>query len=191
MANQHILNVLGMDPSLSNWGLAFGHYNTQTKQLKMLRIDIHTTAKTKVKNSKVNIDDLLRARVLSDAAFEAAKQAHVSFVEVPAGSQSARAMASYGICVGILASLRTNFIPFIEVSPLQVKLATIGKKDASKQSIIDRAVDRYPHLEWPTNKHKGKNAITSSKAEHMADAIGAIEAGLLTDEFQQVLAISR
>ena len=185
------LNVLGMDPSFSNWGFAAAKYCIETKELKVLRLHIATTAKTKVKNSRVSTDDLARATVLSKAAHNWIEDAHVAFVEVPHGSQSARAMASYGVCIGVLAGLRATNHPFIQVSELEVKLATIGKKTASKDEIIKRASTLYPKLNWPTTTRKGKVSLTSQKCEHMADAIGAIEAGLLTDDFAQLLALRK
>ena len=183
------LNVLGMDPSFSNWGFAYAQFNVATKELKVLKVAIATTAKTKVKNSRVSTDDLSRARVLSDAVYAALSDVHMIFVEVPHGSQSARAMASYGVCIGILSSLRTNNHPFIQVSDLDVKMATIGVKTASKADVIDRAVTLYPELDWPRVTRKNKTTISAAKAEHMADAIGAIEAGLLTDDFAQLLSL--
>jgi len=186
---KHMLKVLGMDPSLSNWGLAYGLYNLKTQTLRLKTAQVIQTQKAK-KASKVSLDDLIRARQLSDCAFQAAQQADVVFVEVPTGSQSARAMASYGIVVGILASLRTNDLPFIEVTPMQLKMATIGKKSASKQSIISRAFELHPQLDWPMSTYEGITSL-AKKSEHIADAIGAIEAGVLTDDFQQLLALRR
>ena len=143
------------------------------------------------KKSKVCTDDLRRARVVSDAAFKAASLANVVFIEVPTGSQSARAMAGYGICLGIMASLRTCNLPFIELGPREIKLATLNDLKASKASIIKHMVTLYPDLNWPRKTIKGAVSLTSGKAEHMADAIGVIHAGLLTNEFSQLMALRR
>ena len=43
------INVLGMDPSLLNWGLAFAKYNVKTKQLKLVNIQIQQTKPAKRK----------------------------------------------------------------------------------------------------------------------------------------------
>lgn len=45
-------------------------------------------------------------------------------------------MASYGICVGVLGALRATGIPFFEVTPLKVKMASAGKKTATKLEMI-------------------------------------------------------
>lgn len=96
-------------------------------------------------------------------------------------------MASYGICIGVLGGLRAFGIPFFEVTPTEVKLATVGKKTASKMEIIERAMKLYPGDFWPMVTRSGKTSVSATKAEHMADAIGAIEAGLRTSQFQQTL----
>ena len=180
---------MGMDPSFRNWGFAAGLYHLESRKLQMLRVLITQTAKTKVKNSRVSTDDLSRARLLADDAFQIAKEAQVVFVEVPTGSQSARAMCSYGVCVGILASLRSQGIPFIEVAPLDIKLATVGDKTATKEAIIARAVKKYPKLDWPSKTRNGQISLTSGKCEHVADAIGAIEAGVRSEAFDQLMAL--
>lgn len=183
------LNVLGMDPSLSNWGFAFGKYDLGTRELQLSDLQLAQTKKSKHKQIRVNSNDLSRAKLLADAAFEAARLAQVVFVEIPTGSQSARAMASYGIAIGILASMRSQYQPFIEVTPMEIKMATIGESSASKQRIIFRAVGKWPTLPWPTVKDKGTTRVVVSKCEHLADAIGAIEAGVKTEQFAQLIAV--
>lgn len=71
---------------------------------------------------------------------ELEKDVNMVVVEVPVGSQSARSMASYGICIGILASITK---PMIQVTPTEVKMATVGSKTASKQDMIDWATSAY------------------------------------------------
>ena len=176
-----------MDPSLRNWGFAHGTYDTETHLINIDTVALTTTEKTKHKSVRVNSDDLTAAAQLGLDAHKHMLWAEVTFVEVPVGSQSSRAMASYGVCVGVLGTLRAGRHNFIEVMPLEVKMATVGKKKASKQDIVDYMSNKYPNVEWPTKTLKGKTSIIMDKANHMADAIGAIEAGLLTSEFKQLL----
>ena len=89
-----------------------------------------------------------------------------------------RAMASYGICVGVLGALRATGIPFFEVTPNEVKLAAVGSKVATKDTMINWAKHQHPEANWPK---------AASKAEHMADATAAIYAGLRTNEFKQLI----
>ena len=178
-----------MDPSLSNWGFAHAHYDVSNSLLTVNSLDSQSTSSEKTKQIRANSDDLRRAKLLADAAFAATEHSQITFVEVPHGSQSARAMASYGMCIGILASLRHAKRPFIEVSALQVKMATVGIRTASKEAVIERAVSLYPHLNWPTKTIRGVTSLAMDHCSHMADAIGAIEAGLLTEEFSQLISL--
>lgn len=142
------------------------------------------------KQVRQNSLDLESAKQLCAAALAAAEGADAIFVEVPVGSQSARAMASYGICVGILGALRATGIPFFEVSPNEVKLSTVGKKTATKQEMIEWAMNAHPEANWPTYNRQGKLQVSEAKAEHMADATAAIYAGIATNEFQQLLRLN-
>lgn len=184
-----LIPVLGMDPSLNNWGLAHGHYDTESGLISIESLDVIQPLLPTGKQTRNNSKDLGRARQLAEQALAHTQTAAAIFVEVPVGSQNARAMASYGVCIGILASLNAQGIAFYEVTPLEVKQATVGAKTASKLEIITRAVQRYPKAPWPTETKKGEQRIILSKAEHMADAIGAIEAGVHTEDFKRTLQI--
>ena len=97
--------------------------------------------------------------------------------------KSARAMASYGICVGVLGAVRALGIPLIEVT---------GARDQNRSSpatsslpsaeMIIRAEELYPEANFP--RHAGK---IPDKAEHLADAIASIHAGVRTPMFQNLL----
>ncbi len=117
----------------------------------------------------------------------AARVADAVIVDVPVGSQSARAMASYGICVGVLGALRANGIPFFEVTPNEVKLAGAGNKTATKQEMIAWAMTKHPEANWPTYKQNGKIMVSEAKAEHQADAVATIYAGMACNSFKQML----
>lgn len=181
------LNVLGCDPSLRNWGIAAGQYDTDTgeltiKVLRVTRADIPAGRQVR-QNSK----DLACAKQLYEGCAPFLPAVNVTFVEVPHGSQSARAMASYGVCVGVLGSLRANGNTFIELTANEVKLKTVGKKTATKEEMIAWAMQRFPGAPWPY--HGGK--VNAGMAEHMADACAAIVAGIATDEFKQLVAVLR
>ncbi len=176
--------VVGMDPSLNNWGLASAKLDLETGFLSTPVLSLVTPAKIKGKQVRVNSQDLHRAHQLADSVRSAVAGARAVFVEVPVGSQSARAMVSYGVCVGILGALRAEGVPLIEVTPHEVKMALSGIKNASKQQMIDAAVQAYPDANFPIY-----NNMVAQKAEHLADAIGAIHAGANTPVFQQTVQI--
>lgn len=99
-------------------------------------------------------------------------------------------MASYGVCVGILATVRSEGIPLVEVTALDVKMALTGLRNATKRQMIEAATDLYPEANWPLYEQSGKGFTKGeihSKAEHVADGFGAIHAGVLTPEFQNVM----
>jgi len=187
-----LLNVIGMDPSLRNWGIAKGTLTVGLHgSLTINHLDVIQPVLPTGKQVRQNSLDLESARQLAAQALAAAQGAHAIFVEVPIGSQSARAMASYGICVGVLGALRASGIPFFEVTPTEVKMISVGKKTATKSEMIQWAYARHPEANWPTYKQHGQDVISEAKAEHMADAVAAIHAGLASNPFQQTLPFLR
>jgi Holliday junction resolvasome RuvABC endonuclease subunit len=116
------------------------------------------------------------------------------FTEIPHGSQSARAMASYGFSIGILASCP---IPLVQVQAAETKMAAVGTRTASKEEMIHWASQTYPNLPW---KRYPKDVVFRGKVtrrageihedqEHLADALAVVHAGVKTDQFQQMLAM--
>lgn len=182
------INVLGMDPSLNNTGLAVCEVDVEHGVLTRV-IDLHlaSTENRAGKRVRKNSDDLRRAReVLKAAALLIKKhQCRLVMAEVPTGTQSARGSISNGICIGILAAIPR---PLIEVSPTEVKLATVGKKTASKQDMIDWAVTAYPNAPWLRRKYKGQMELLKTN-EHLADATAAVQAGIETEQFLGMAAI--
>lgn len=185
------LTLLGMDPSLNNWGLAIGTYDVTTKQLDVYELRVTQPDIPEGKQVRNNSKDLARAEQLALAAqkIHQTYRPQVTFVEVPIGSQSARAMASYGVCVGVLGTLRATGHPFYEVTPSEVKKVATGRTNATKREMIQWAYDQHPSAPWPFQTKKGVTTIIESKAEHMADAVAAIHAGIRLPQFQQLLAM--
>jgi Holliday junction resolvasome RuvABC endonuclease subunit len=177
------ISVSGFDPSMSNWGIASGSLDLETGILSTPELLTVSPVDVTTKQVRQNSKDLHQAEQLASKALEIARKSKVVFVECPVGSQSARAMASYGMCVGILGAIRAEGIPLIEVTPIEVKLALAGTKSATKNQMIQSAMSWYPEANFPY--HNGK--LSSTKAEHMADAIGAIHAGVKTPMFQNLM----
>lgn len=182
-----VVKVCGFDPSLRNWGMAAGNFDLETKKIEIKKLGLINPVLPTGKQVRQNSLDLESAMQLYQSAAATAQDADVVFVEVPVGSQSARAMASYGICVGVLGSLRAANVPFFEVTPIEVKLAAVGIKTATKEQMIKWATTKHPEANWPTYKEKGAVLLSEAKAEHMADAVAAIYAGVSCNPFQQLL----
>jgi Holliday junction resolvasome RuvABC endonuclease subunit len=181
------MKIIGIDPSLRNFGIvrATLDVNSLTFKVDGMRLVESEDNAAKQKTVRKNSDDLRRAKLLYDGMMEECKGAQFAFVEVPVGSQSARAMASYGICVGVLSACP---IPIIQVTPSEVKLAGTGYKTAEKSEMIEAAVKEFPEAIWLTRKVKGETKLLNDN-EHLADACFAIKAGLKSTEFRSVMAL--
>lgn len=184
------IQVLGMDPSLKNWGLAEATLDLETGVLSTPVLSVICPRDDdKKKVVRKNSLDLDRAKELAIGIEPACRKANVIFVEVPHGSQSARAMASYGICIGVLGSLMARAMPIVEVSASENKKHFTGSKTATKEMMISKAIELYPEAKFPMKKSSGVLTVVESKAEHMADAIAAIHAGVQTPMFQNLMTI--
>ena len=188
MQNQCIdgIQVVGVDPSLRHWGISKGIYNVKTQNLHIYDVATIEPVLSTGKQVRQNSLDLESAKQLCEAMLKATQGAKAIFVEIPIGSQSARAMAGYGICVGVLGALRATGIPFFEITPTEVKVASVGYKNATKAEMIQWATTAHPEANWPTYKQHGKDVISAALAEHQADSIGAIYAGLASNQFKQI-----
>lgn len=180
------LNIVGIDISMNNLGAAIATYDTSTNKLQITQVGTFCPVVPKTKTVRQNSKDLEQAQQLFKALKKVTADAHIICAEVPHGSQSARAMASYGICVGVLGALRASSCTFIEVTAAEVK-AIVGKKDATKKEVISW-VKQY-HPEAPLETFRG--AINLSKAEHQADAIVAIHAAMKTDVFKSMKTLAK
>jgi len=181
-----MIKVVGIDISLNNIGICKG--DILGGDLSVREVCLIQPPKADAQSKKQvrkNSDDLRRARWLHDGLHEAIKGANLICVEMPVGSQSARAMASYGVCVGVLASIKTAMI---EVTPTDVKLAGAGIKTATKQDMIDWATRKHPEANWKRVKRGGELMLTNDN-EHMADALAAIYAGMKTAEFKALISM--
>lgn len=181
------VKVVGLDPSLRNWGWSIGELDLDTGELFILEVGVIQPDVPTGKQVRQNSKDLFSAYELYGMTKNVLEGAFMTFVEVPIGSQSARAMASYGICVGVLGALRAESLHFFEVTPTEVKLATGLPKTATKDQMIEWATTKHPECVWPTYKEGGVQVISKAKAEHCADATAAIHAGLRSPHVQQMI----
>lgn len=173
------IRILSLDPSLSNFGICEAMLDTETLEYNVTDLFLSKAEPSKDKRVRKSSDDLARCRVHADNLSHRIKWADMVVCEIPQGSQSARAMASYGACVGLIAAITK---PLIQVTPTQVKVAATGSKVASKQEIIDWAVFKFPHANWM--KRKGKVIAAN---EHLADAVAVIEAAIKADDFRMMM----
>lgn len=170
--------IIGFDPSMRNWGVAIGLYDEASRTVEITDLDV-IRPKVEVRGRKSH-QDLNHAMQLATGVFEVMRwyQPAKVYVEVPHGSQSASAMKGYGMCIAILGCCRALNWEFVELTESEVKISAVAKREATKEEMIEWAVKRHQEAPWPTRRYKGENVINKGTAEHMADAVGAIHAGL-------------
>lgn len=173
---------LAVDSSLRNTGVAFGEITDG--KVSVYKIMLHTTEKDSTKQVRASSDtiDACRSNFEFLEGVIKAYMPDVIFAETPSGSQSSSGMKSYGATCQLIASLKPVAI---EVTPHEVKMASVGKKTASKKEMMDWASNLFPELEWDRNK----NGTLKNKNEHTADAIGIVYAGINTRQFKQLEAL--
>ncbi|MFK6443190.1 hypothetical protein Q4133_12780 [Acinetobacter baumannii] len=180
------IKAIGIDPSLRNFGLVVAEIDISNDdypfEIKDMMLAQTESSKETKKTVRKNSDDLRRAKILHGGMMHMINKHKVTFafVEIPTGSQTARAMSSYGICIGILSACP---VPMIQLTPFEVKLAGTGIKTATKHEMIEAAFTEHPEAKWLMHKRNGEMVLKESN-EHLADATFAIKAGINTDEFR-------
>lgn len=177
------IRVAGLDPAFRNFGVAIGMLDIESMRLKIEKLVLLQTKNNAGKQVYKSSDNLRGAIHLHESLLELVEPCSMIFSEIPSGAQSASASHQLGIALGILAGLPQRLI---QVQPLAVKLATVGKKTASKQEMIDWAEREHPNAPWIRRKLKSKLVLTKAN-EHLADAVASIHAGMKTPEFLQVV----
>lgn len=165
------MNILGLDPSLNNFGIAKGIL-TDTLSITYTDVIQHKIKKDKTKQNSRDINAALH---IFKHLYPLLKDIDVIIVEVPIGSQSSRAMVSYGVCIALIGVISYFNPKVIQVSPFDVK-KLVGSRTASKEDVIQWVQSNHPTLNLP-------KAI--GKAEHIADAIAAIHVGLESKQFKE------
>ena len=176
------IKILGLDFSLSNLGCAECTYDLTIGKLEVVDLKLYTTANQAGKKVKQSEDDLRRGREMYANVQRMIQGYDVVIAERPGGSQDNRSSMASGIVLGVLASIPS----LIEVTPIDVKKAVLGRNSGSKEEMIETMVNAYPDAPWPRRKFKGEMRVMN-QAEHMADSIGVIHAGMLTNQFKQAV----
>lgn len=186
-----LIKVVGIDPAFANIGVCCGFlvptdgsFKLNIHSLHLIQTEADKAGKKVVRK---NSDDLRRAQQASRQLRQIISdfQPTMTFAEVPTGAQSARAAWALGIAVGVLAGVDGALV---QVLPREVKEA-VGERHAGKEEIIEWAIKNHPDADWYMRNSGGKRVSVNSKNEHLADAVAAIYAGLLTDDFKRSAAM--
>jgi len=176
------MKIIGIDPSMRNTALICFEYEDSSG--KITPIDSITITTEKTKNKKIRASsDLIECcnKLYSDGHdFIEKHRPQIIFAETPSGSQNASGMKSYGVSCFFLATLSPRAI---EVTPQEVKMATVGSKVATKKEMIAWAFNLHPDVNWKLGKD-GQPQVTTE--EHLADAIAVVYAGMKTANFSQI-----
>lgn len=179
--------IMSIDPSLRYTGIALGHYGLADTAITVTELRLVETEKTIHKQTRKNSDDLRCARLILDA-LEQARADHkpiITLVEVPSGTQSARASWALGIMLGLIAALPH---PVVELTAAEVKKGFVGDKAASKERMIERAVSEWPNLGWLT---RGASGTLLAKNEHLADAVAVMSVGVRSTPFRELVRMAQ
>lgn len=165
---------VAIDCSLNNVGLSIWE-NGVLQQLKLLRNDKVKYPKKVLKseilaNKIQNIFNFLDENVFLST--------DVVFIEKPSGSQDSNGMVNYAIEIAIYSYLKNKGLEVQWVKVNDVKRVLTGKKDATKQEMIEKAHYMFPHTlnlayDWLTDK----NGKLYKYNEHLADSIAIYLAG--------------
>lgn len=179
------IKVLGLDPAFANFGVVFAELNLDTLDFDIIDMELIKTKKLAGKGDRVSSDRLRRAKEIHTALQKWYAEASLVFAEIPQGTQSASAATALGMSAGIIACCPLDVI---EVTAREVKIGAIGKPTATKDQMINWATQLHPQADWLTKTRQGVVSFTGAN-EHLADAVGVINAGLKTDQFLQVAGV--
>jgi len=185
------IKVVGQDPSMNNWGLAAAYVDLETFEIDVIEIEVIVNLKKDIstnKNVRRNSLDIERTKDLNRGiqAFLNKHDPVCTMIEVPHGAQSFSSGKGMGICLGLLGAQSFNMI---QLSERECKISAIGKNKGTKKEVIEWAMGNHPNANWKMKKSNGVLVSTDGYNEHAADAVAAINAGLLTDQFMSIAAI--
>lgn len=186
------ITMLGLDPGLSSTGYAIANVCLMKNEiLRVIRVGIIETERQKLKQVRQSSDNLRRAQHHAESIRALISEHGVPLIalEMCSASQYIHPTFSFGVMVGVAASLRP---PIIEVLPHEAKLAATGDPRATKAEVIAWALKASGKRDvgWPTSNRTNKLGLTwrgqfvTKAAEHPADALAVIQGALRTQQFK-------
>lgn len=191
------ITVLGLDPGLGKTGYAIAEADTATQTIsRVVAIGTLETEKSKLRTVRKTSDDLRRAKEHAAALQQVLAQAQIDLIatEMVTTTPYTYPTFSFGVMIGILASLHH---PIIEVLPYEAKAAATGNNKASKREVISWALGlpMLSTVNWPITRRANnlklsfRGANVAKIAEHPADALAVIQAGLRTEQLRLALSL--
>ena len=169
--------VVGIDAALANLGLVKATVDPYSLEvLDIIALKLVSTEKMQENGVRVSADRMRRGREILQEMRVFCYGSRIAIAEVPEGSQSAAASMALGIATGLLCACP---LPLVDVSPYDVKKASVGKATASKEEMRQWAYGKFPNAPWLNQKGRKTQAN-----EHLADALAAVYAGVRTQLFK-------
>lgn len=170
--------ALGIDPGLATLGLAEMEIFADSEQLRAMRT-FTTKASPKKMHILANDDVFRRSREIVRVIEPLVRDVRVQVICFEAWSpiRNAGAAAKVARTFGIIAALAEVYsIPVVSPTPQQVKMASTGRRDASKETVQASIRKRY-RKDAGVFKRFEKDT-PKSRREHGYDACGIIVASL-------------
>jgi Holliday junction resolvasome RuvABC endonuclease subunit len=178
------IKFVGIDPSLTNTGLVWGHITKQDDIVFEGWGLIQTKARGKKKIAASNhLIDRCEIIYKSLSSFLNKHKPRVVFAETPSGSQNYHAAISYAVSCFALVTIEQDLV---DVTPRDIKLSMCGKEDTSKEEIVSVIQQKYSYFNIPMRKLKGEMVVNMSKAEHVCDAAGAVITGIKSKKYRDL-----
>jgi Holliday junction resolvasome RuvABC endonuclease subunit len=188
---------MGIDPGFAATGFAIATVEGRSPIIKsvlaigLIESDVDATVRTKTE------DRFLRAQLLQEQLRWVANEFQVDAIacEMPYLSVGRYTNFAHGILFGAIAALD---LPTLLIWPAQLKsVARKSRKVAGRRSFASKkeviawamAVSKPSRLAWPTSKVPNTLGLKYKKqqvvvyAEHPADALAAIQAGIRTTQW--------
>lgn len=183
-----MIRIIGIDPSTSNWGMCRALVDLDNLDIEIEDLILIKTESEVKQGVRKDSDDIRRAKEVRKGMIDACMGGvALAISEIPFMNPGGYASANFnsGLVTGVLASCP---VPLIQVFPKQVKMATVGLKNASKEEMIEWATVKFPNAPWLTRKLKGK-VVHIAANEHLADAVATLYTGLRSEQFSQATAL--
>lgn len=166
--------ILGIDPGFAQCGIAECDWG-RSADPDLVGMDVIVTVKSDKKLKTLSTDDRVRrTRELYKALRPYISSANVVCIESMSLPRNASSSAMIGLAYGAIVSLCTHYDrPLLQASPQEIKVATAGKKSATKEEVSDYLEQRFdysPSLLLQNTR--------PSWWHHAHDALGAIVACL-------------
>ena len=176
------IKYMSLDPSLTNTAVVWGEIEVESDTIYPEGFELINTVKTKLKTIRSSSDLVRRCRTINEKLHPLIEQYNpaVVFVETPSGSQNYSGAISYAVSCYLIGTIDP---PPIEVTPLEVKMQSVGKGTASKKDVMNYCLKKFPDFPY---ERKKDGSLVEAKMEHVCDSIATSVAGIKSKQYTQL-----